>query len=116
MKKILMFLLVSSLTFGATFVNPNTFKGSTKEKKAVVAWIQESVEKTYTAIGMADATTLRMMEKQELKSFQQLIKIDNKKLLTDIIKKYSSIGVDNYSTIWMMYQKEDEASKETLDW
>jgi len=65
---------------------------------------------------MGDPATLRMMEKQELECFKKLTHAENKELLDDVIETYTSIGMESYSTFWMMYEQELKASKETLSW
>jgi hypothetical protein len=106
LKKIFIFLLINSLAFSASFLNPNTFKGTEKEKKAVVAWIKQNIKEEYSAIGMDNPSTLRMMEKQDLDCFKNLLQVKDKALLEEVIKTYSSIGMDTYNTFWMMYQEE----------
>lgn len=119
MKKLLLLFLLLSLSFlasGASFVNPNTFKGSEKERQEVVAWIKENIKKKYSAIGMDNPSTLRMMEKEDLNSFKELIVVGDKKLLTKVIDTYSAIGINDYNTILMMYREEEKSSKESLSW
>jgi len=116
MKKVILFLLLSSLAFGASFVNPNTFKGSEREKKEVVSWVKEKTKKQYSAIGMDDPATLRMMEKQNLDSFKKLTKVEDKKLLSSVIETYSAIGMNDYQTLFMMYEEQEKASKKKLSW
>jgi hypothetical protein len=65
---------------------------------------------------MSDPSTLRMMEKENLKAFKELIKVNNKSLLQNVIKTYCSIGMCNYTTILMMYKQQSKDSKETLKW
>lgn len=52
---------------------------------------------------MREPSTLRMMEKEELNSFKELTKVENRKLLDAVIRQYCSIGMCNYNTILMMY-------------
>lgn len=115
-KKIFIFLLVSSLAFGASFVDPGAFKGSASEKEQVVAWIKYNIKEEYSAIGMDDAMTLRMMETEDLNAFKELTQVDDKELLKRVIKDYTSIGMDTYNVIWMMYQEQKKASNKTLSW
>ncbi len=102
--------------FADDFIHPLDFKGTDKEKQEVIAFIQENVKKTYTAIGMGDPLILRMMEKEELEAFKKLMKAKNRKLLDNVIETYCSIGMCNYSTIFMMYREQLEASQEKLTW
>ena len=102
--------------FAADFIHPLDFRGTEAEKIAVISFIQENVKETYTKIGMGDASTLRMMEKEELNSFKQLTQIKNRNLLDSVIKKYCDIGMCNYNTILMMYNEQCKASKEKLKW
>jgi len=65
---------------------------------------------------MDNPSTLRLMEKEELKSFKKLMEAKNRKLLDKVISQYCKIGMCNYSIISMMYNKEEESSKEELTW
>lgn len=116
LKKICIFFLVSSLVFGASFVNPNNFSGSQKEKDAVVAWIKQNIKEEYSAIVMDDPMTLRMMEKEDLDAFKALTQVDNKGLLKRVINDYRAAGMDTYNVIWMMYQEQKKASNSSLSW
>ncbi|MBU2714262.1 hypothetical protein [Zooshikella harenae] len=111
---IIMFPLVSIAA--RSIIHPLDFKGSEEEKVEVINQIKESVKQTYSQIGMADALTLRMMEKEELKAFKQLTKIKNRKLLDQVMQQYCSIDMCNYNTILMMYNEQNQASKEELSW
>ena len=57
-----------------------------------------------------------MMENEELKSFKKLTKVQNRKLLDGVIQQYCGIGMCNYNTILMMYNEQNKASKENLEW
>lgn len=98
------------------FVHPFDFKGTDVEKQQVINYIKKNVKKTYGEIGMDDPSTLRMMEKEELKSFKKLTKVKNRKLLDYVIKTYCEIGMCTYDTILMMYNDQLEASKQELEW
>lgn len=65
---------------------------------------------------MDNPSTLRIMEKEELKCFKELTKAKNRKLLDRVIRTYCEIGMCNYSTILMMYKEELKASSEELEW
>jgi len=120
MKKFIILVIGSFLfaysVFAAEFVHPLNFKGTDTEKKAVIEYIKKHVKKTYSKIGMDSDSTLRMMEKEELKSFKELMKAENRKILNRVIKTYCNIGMCSYSTINMMYKEEIKASKEKLEW
>ena len=120
MKKIafvlIIVLFVCSALFAEGFIHPLDFRGTEQEKQAVIAFIQENVKETYTAIGMGNPATLRMMEKVELGAFKELTQAKNRKLLDGVIETYCSIGMCNYSTISMMYEEQLKASQEKLAW
>jgi hypothetical protein len=120
MKKIInllfLTLLLGNVLFADGLIHPLDFKGSEVEKERVIKFIEENVKETYTALGMGDATTLRMMEKEELKCFKELTSVQNRELLDQVISTYCSIGMCNYSTILMMYNEELKASSESLSW
>lgn len=115
---VLFIIFATSMLFGGgyDFIHPLDFTGTDEEKLEVVAFIQEYVKETYSAIGMDSPSTLRMMEGEELKSFKKLTKTKNRKLLDDVIETYGSIGMGSYSTIFMMYKEELKASQEELTW
>lgn len=113
---LLLFILFSTCSIAATVIHPLDFKGSDTEKEKVIKQIKESVKETYTKIGMGDPSTLRMMEKKELSSFKELTGVSNRKLLDNVINQYCNIGMCNYSTILMMYNEQNKASKESLSW
>ena len=100
----------------ATFVHPLDFKDTDEERAAVVAYIEQTVKADYTAIGMDDPLTLRMMEEANLEAFQKLMLADDRALLDRVIDDYCSIGMCNYQTISMMYDEQAEASGRKLRW
>ncbi len=118
MKKIIFFTLavVSLNCLSENLIHPLDFGETNIEKNKVISFIKETVNKTYTAIGMGDPLTLRMMEKEELKSFKKLTKIKNRELLDSVISQYCNIGMCNYNTIFMMYREQSSASKRDLEW
>jgi hypothetical protein len=124
MKKSLMiiFAILYLVAFGVVtsyaegFIHPLDFTGTKNEKAEVISFIEKDVKETYTSIGMGSSTTLRMMETENLSCFKQLTKVENRKLLDQVISTYCEIGMCNYSTILMMYNEELKASKETLTW
>jgi hypothetical protein len=121
MKNIFTKLLMLSSLFAANvysyeLINPGTFTGTEESKQAVLLQIKNSVEKTYSAIGMGEATTLRMMEKEELKAFKSLTSAKDKNLLDKTIEKYCAINMCSYTVIRMMYEEEEIAGKQELEW
>ena len=119
MKNIFLTLLTiffTSCLFSQSFVSPIGFVGNEINKQKVIAYIKKQVKEDYSAIGMDDPSTLRMMEKENLDAFKKLTKVSNIMLLKKVIKTYCDIGMCNYSTILMMYNEQNKASKETLKW
>ncbi|KAF0236682.1 MAG: hypothetical protein FD181_2586 [Prolixibacteraceae bacterium] len=119
MKKLLFalsILLISSNLLAQSFVSPIDFVENDINKGKVISFIKKQVKDDYTAIGMGDPSTLRMMEEENLKAFKELTKVSNKVLLKSVIKTYCEIGMCNYSTILMMYKEQEKASKQTLEW
>ncbi len=119
MKKIYVILilcLTTSFLFAQEFINPLSFTGTEAEKQAVIEYIQKNVKETYTAIGMGDPSTLRMMENEELKAFKELTKVKNKALLANVIATYCNIGMCSYSTFLMIYNEQLNASQQSLNW
>lgn len=113
---IIVLVLVAFSLYSEDMVHPLDFDGSDAQKEQVILFIQENVKETYTAIGMGDPATLRMMEKEELECFKKLTQAEERELLDNVIETYTAIGMVSYSTFWMMYEEELKASKETLSW
>ena len=117
MKKLILILLFIPLTsFAQSYVSPIGFKNTDLNKNKVIEYIKHDVKKTYSAIGMDNPSTLRMMEKENLNAFKELLSAKNKSLLKRVEKTYCDIGMCNYSTILMMYNQEEKASNESLGW
>ena len=114
------FCLTTSAAFAESkFIHPHDFKGTKEEQQAVTSYIKEKVKKDYSAIGMDDPLTLRLMEKQNLDAFKKLVKdAKDKQILDLVIEKYcdSMLDMCNYSTIWLMYNQQNSASKQELEW
>lgn len=115
----LFFLLLPFNVF-ADIIHPMDFDGSEAQKKKVIQLIKERVKKDYCEgdVDMCQATTLRMMERENLNSFKQSTKAKDREIMDRVIKDYCYSGVDmcNYSTIWMMYEENLKASKKSLEW
>ena len=111
----ILFLSIS-LSWGSEMVSPINFNPTPANKNKVIAFIKENVKETYSKIGMDDASTLRMMEEEELRCFKELTKVKNIDLLKKVKMQYCLIGMCNYSTILMMYNEEVAASNRSLEW
>lgn len=99
------------------FVHPSNFNDTSSERDLVVAFIKSNVKKTYSEIGLDDAITLRMMEAEELRSFKALRKVADKSLLDQLIRTYcDDIDMCSYGTLLMMYEEQERASREELEW
>ena len=128
MKKftILMSLFCFTIISGQAFAglgnqnifNPIEFTGTEEQKAEVIASIERGVYQTYCVDGdMCAESTLRMMEKAELKAFKYLTQIDKStiELYNSVVQTYCvDIDMCSYGTIKMMYDSEVKASKETL--
>lgn len=112
----LSFLVLVNSISAAELIHPLDFKGTEEEKQRVIAYIVQNVKETYTAIGMGDPSTLRMMENEELDSFKALMKVENRDLLDNVIRQYCGIGMCNYSTFLMMYNEQYKSSNQKLEW
>lgn len=115
---LLLMLLIPSFIFAQSsgFIHPLDFIDTETNRAKVIEYIESNVKKTYSAIGMDNPSTLRMMEKEELKCFKELTKVKNRKLLDRVINTYCELGMCNYNTILMMYKEESKASTEELEW
>ena len=103
----------------ATFVHPLDFDNSQSQQQQVVDYIKSIVHDEYCKkLDMCTPSTLRMMERNNLKAFKQLTTAKNRKLLDRMIHDYchSSIRVCSYSTIKMMYVHNLDAAKQKLKW
>ena len=63
MKKKLLILcfLFSSVSWGESFISPIGFQNTDENRRKVISFIVTNVKETYSAIGMDDPATLRMM-------------------------------------------------------
>ncbi len=119
MKKLgLLFLVIVWITIALAqeFVSPIDFLNTDENKQKVVIYIKENVKESCASIGITDPATLRMMENKNLTSFKKLIKATDPELLQALICQYSSIGLDDYATILMMYDMQMKAKKQELKW
>jgi len=118
MKKLFIIIGVFFTTslFAQSFVSPIGFTSNETNKQKVISFIKKQVKDDYSAIGMDDPSTLRMMENENLKAFKELITVSNIPLLKNVIKTYCDIGMCNYTTILMMYNEQNKASKKSLKW
>ena len=82
----LSFLVFANSASAVELIHPLDFKGTEEEKQRVISYIVQNVKETYTAIGMGDPSTLRMMENEELNSFKALMKKENRELLDNVIR------------------------------
>ena len=111
-----LFVLITITAKAQSFVSPIGFIDNDTNRESVLRYIRADVKEKYSKIGMDDATTLRMMEKENLKCFKELTKASDKELLKEVIKKYCDIDMCDYSTILMMYKEEEKASSSTTKW
>ena len=109
-------ILFTTTLFSQSFVSPIGFVANETSKQKVISYIKKQVKEDYSAIGMDDPSTLRMMENENLKAFKELTNVSNTYLLKNVIKTYCEIGMCNYTTILMMYNEQNKASKESLKW
>ena len=113
---IIILLLFPTISIAQAYVSPVGFQNNDYNKDKVIEYIKYEVKKTYSAIGMDNPSTLRMMEQENLNAFKKLLSVKNKSLLKRVEKTYCDIGMCNYSTILMMYNEEEKASNESLSW
>jgi hypothetical protein len=104
----------------AGFVNPMDFNGSEAQKNEVIDYIKARVRHDYcnSGVDMCQNTTLRMMEKENLRAFKEATRANNRAVMNRVIHDYCNSGVDmcNYTTILMMYKENIKAGKESLSW
>ena len=112
----ILFSLILSNLIAQSFVSPINFVQNESNKQKVISFIKKQVKEDYSAIGLDEPSTLRMMEEENLTAFKKLIQVQNISLLKDLINDYCKIGMCNYSTIWMMYEEQEKATKKTLKW
>lgn len=116
--KLFTFLLFPSFMFSQSYISPIGFEMNDFNKNRVIAFIKSDVKKTYAEIGMDDPSTLRMMEKENLNAFKELLSLrfKNITLLKRVESTYCDIGMCNYNTILMMYKEQLKATSEELEW
>lgn len=119
-KQIVSATIITITLFGichaADFIHPLEFNGSKDQKNAVVSFIEESVKNSCASIGVNDPATHRMMEKQNLNAFKSLTQAKDRALLDMVIQQCKDIGIIDYNTINMMYNQQEQASKDKLSW
>lgn len=108
--------MLPALSYSQSYVSPVGFTSSDYNRNKVIEYIRYDVKKTYSAIGLNDPSTLRMMEKENLDAFKELLNAKDKSLLKSVEKQYCDIGLCSYSTILMMYNEQLKASNEKLEW
>ena len=74
-------ILLSSNLVAQSFVTPINFVPTESNKQKVISFIKKQVKDDYSAIGMDDPSTLRMMEEENLKAFKELTEVTNTPLL-----------------------------------
>lgn len=121
MKKLLSILIfITPLSALADFIHPMDFNGSEAQRNKVIEIIKQRVKKDYCegAIDMCQATTLRMMEQENLKAFKEATKAESRGIMDQTINDYCNSGVDmcTYTTILMMYKQNLSASQAQLTW
>ena len=118
-KKLIAITLFTANATAATFVHPMNFDNSKTQRQQVVDYIKSVVNHEYCKkMDMCTPSTLRMMERSNLKAFKQLTTAKNRKLMDRIIRDYcrNSLRVCSYTTIKMMYAHNLSASKQQLKW
>ena len=55
-------IFMLSTIYAKSFIHLLDFKGTDKEKELVIRYIEDDVKETYCAIGMCEASILRMMD------------------------------------------------------
>lgn len=100
------------------FIHPANFKGTDREQREVLNYIKKQTKEEYEDLDMDDPSTLRMMEKENLKGFKSLVSnAKNIKLLNKVIEMYcDDMDMCNYGTLWMMYKEQEKASNKELSW
>ncbi len=118
---VMLSVLLASVAYAAPkgFVDPVNFDGSDNMKKNVIAYIKQQTANDAGAIGLNSPTMLRMMERQEMNSFKNLIakKLDAE-IWQQVLDNYCNVIIVTcgYQMLEMMYSQELQAVKTTLDW
>lgn len=123
MKRMILAVALSVVALSASaagFIHPLDFNGTEAQKQQVIRYIENRVRATYCdgMLDMCQPTTLRMMERENLKAFKQLSEADDRGVMNEVIRTYCDGMLDmcDYTTLLMMYQENARASKETLSW
>lgn len=111
--KLLLFIIFSfSLnSFAQTFVSPINYVNNELNNKKVVLFIKERVKINVFANGIRDQSKIRKIERENLKAFKKLTKVNNTALLDSIIKDRSESWYYNYSEILALYKWEEKKWK-----
>lgn len=123
MKKLLLvfsLMIFSASASAARFIHPMDFTGSEAQKREVINYIEQRVRATYCdgQLDMCQPTTLRMMEKENLRVFKKLTGAKDRGVMNEVIRTYCDGMLDmcDYTTLWMMYQENVKASNDQLTW
>lgn len=120
-------LVIVSTSAAADFIHPLEFDNSDVQKNQVIAWIEAKVKKTYCSgpVNMCQESTLRMMEKSEIKAFKGLTEAKDRATLDSVIGAYcnggprqspTAIDLCSYSNLQMMYKQEIKSKVDKTEW
>jgi len=107
MKKIVLtFLLTFSFTFSVSFINPINFNNNRAGQKKVNDWVKTRTKEQMDVIGAGSPAYVKMMVRENLNAFKELLRVKDKALLAKIIKENRAVGADDYSSILLMYNQQ----------
>ncbi len=94
------------------FVDPLKYKASKSAEESVIKYSKKYAQKQYAKLEIYDEETLKMITKDNVSAFKELIQVNDKKLLKKVIDKYCAINMCGYEDLNAMYKEELEKSQQ----
>jgi hypothetical protein len=94
------------------FVDPISYKASKLAEESVIKYSKKYAQEQYAKLEIYDEETLKMIAKDNINAFKNLIQVGDKKLLQKVIDKYCAIDMCSYEDLDNMYKEELEKSKQ----
>jgi len=94
------------------FVDPLSYEASKIAEESVIKYSKKYTQEQYAKLEIYDAETLKMIAKDNINAFKNLIQVSDKKLLQKVIDKYCAIDMCSYEDLNNMYKEELEKSKQ----
>lgn len=98
------------------FIHPMDFKNTDEDKQQVIQFIKAKTKQNLELIGAYNNTNARMMEKEQLACFKELIHAKDRDIMNGVINNLLLIDGLDYINLKLMYDQEVQAGNEELTW